>query len=47
MLWWLILLCTVAQALALSLVDHAWGGVDGAFPAAHKIEAEQAFVGLV
>ena len=33
--------------LALSLVDK-WGGVgaDGNFPAAHKVEAEQAHAGL-
>ena len=48
MRWWSILSCTAARALALSLVD-SWGGVgaDGALPAAHEVEAEQAFAGLV
>ena len=36
------------SAVALSLVD-SWGGVgaDGALPAAHNLEAEQVFAGLV
>ena len=48
MRWWSILSCTAARALAASLVD-SWGGVgaDGGFPAAHEVEAEQAFAGLV
>ena len=31
------------------LLGDSWGGVgaDGAFPAAHEVEAEQAFAGLV
>ena len=46
--WWSILSCTAARALAASLVD-SWGGVgaDGGLPAAHEVEAEQAFAGLV